>query len=53
MVVASEEAKRSREGCCEGLLRRVQKGPGTGQIHEEVVLRGSLSQVAVAVAVGR
>jgi hypothetical protein len=52
MVVASEEVGRSREGC-EDLLRGVQKGPGTGKVHEEVVLQGSLSQVAGAVAVDR
>jgi hypothetical protein len=50
MVVASDEVGRSHEGC-EDLLRGVQKGPETWQVHEEVVLQGSLTQGAVAVAV--
>ena len=51
MVVASDEVGRSHEGCCEDLLRGVQKGPETWQVHEEAVRQGSLSQGAVAVVV--
>lgn len=53
MIVASEELDRSREGYCEDSVRGVQGDPGTGQAREEVVLQGSPSQAAVAVAVGR
>ena len=53
MVVASDEVGRSHEGCCADLLRGVQIGPETKQVHEEVVLQDSLSQGAVAVAVDR
>ena len=53
MVVASDEVGRFHEGCCEDLLWGVQKGPEMWQVHEEVVLQGSLSQGAVAVAVDR
>ena len=53
MVVASDEVARCHEGCCEDLLRGVRKGLETWQVHEEVVLQGSLSQGAVAVAVDR